>query len=52
MKDAWIYLIKSENLDREILNPALAIASTLKEDSTVLKILVLQIINAEYVINF
>lgn len=36
------YLIKSTSFDREILNPALARASTLSDDSTVLNVLVLK----------
>ena len=37
-----MYLIKLTNFDREILNPALAIASTLSDASTVLNDLVLR----------
>lgn len=37
-----MHLIRSTNLDRDILNPALARASTLNDASTVLNVLVLQ----------
>jgi hypothetical protein len=39
-----VYLIKSTSFDLEILNPALARASTLNDASTVLNDLVLKIV--------
>lgn len=44
------YLIKAAIFVREILNPALAIASSLSDDSTVLKDLVLSWENMYYIV--
>lgn len=42
LKKLWTDLIKATNLERDILNPALATASTRNDASTVLNDFVLQ----------